>query len=238
MPHHTFVFKQFNIQQDKCAMKIGTDAVLLGAWIDAKAAKTILDIGTGTGIIAIMLAQKSSAHIDAIDVELGAYEQALENARFSKWNERISIHHRSLQDFSSAENKKYDLIVSNPPYFIHSSKAAGEERSHARHNDLLPFEELVNGVIRLLEKNGRFCVILPKQEAAILREICEKKGFHLSKLLRVHTKADKATEKRHVMQFEFTPHSFSESTIVIEKDGRHEYTDEYKELTKDYYISF
>ncbi|MFL5754350.1 MAG: tRNA1(Val) (adenine(37)-N6)-methyltransferase [Bacteroidia bacterium] len=238
MPHQTFVFKQFNIQQDKCAMKIGTDAVLIGAWVDAKEAGTILDVGTGTGIIAIMLAQKSKAQIDAVDVELSAYEQATENVRFCKWNEKIRVHHSSFQDFSTKSRNKYDLIVSNPPYFVHSSKAAGEERSHARHNDLLSFEELVNGVVKALKKDGRFCVILPKQEASMLRTIAEKHGLQLSKLLRVRTKADKETEKRHLMQFEFTPHSFSESTIVIEKDGRHEYTDEYKELTKDYYISF
>lgn len=238
MPHQTFVFKQFNIQQDKCAMKIGTDAVLIGAWVDAKGAKTILDIGTGTGVIALMLAQKSDAKIDAIEVELSAFEQASENARFSKWNEQIKVHHKAFQEFSNSVSHKYDLIVSNPPYFVHSSKAAGEERSHARHNDLLPFEELIKGVVKTLDKKGRFCVILPKQEAAMLRTIAEREGLHLSKLLRVRTKADKDTEKRHLMQFEFKPQSFSESTLVIEKDGRHEYTDEYKALTKDYYISF
>ena len=219
-------------------MKIGTDAVLIGAWVDTKEAKTILDIGTGTGVIAIMLAQKSKATIDAIDVELGAYEQATENVRFCKWNERINVHHITFQEFSKNRITKYDLIVSNPPYFVHSSKSAGEERTHARHNDILPFEDLIKGVVNILDKKGRFCVILPKQEASILRTIAERHGIHLSKLLRVYTKPDKTTEKRHVMQFEFSPASFSESAIVIEKDGRHEYTDEYKELTKDYYISF
>jgi tRNA1Val (adenine37-N6)-methyltransferase len=238
MSHSTFVFKQFNIQQDKCAMKIGTDAVLIGAWVETKDASSILDIGTGTGIIAIMLAQKSTAKIDAIDMELSAYEQAAENVRFCKWNEQINVHHATFQEYNSRINHKYDLIVSNPPYFVDSSKAHGEERTHARHNDHLPFEELVKGVSKVLQPKGRFCVILPKQEAAQLRAIAERHGLHLSKLLRVKTKADKEAEKRHVMQFEFNPQSFSESTLVIEKDGRHEYTDEYRQLTRDYYISF
>ncbi len=238
MAHQTFVFKQFNIQQDKCAMKVGTDAVLLGAWVKTNGAKSILDIGTGTGIIALMLAQKSSAQIDAIDIEVSAYEQATENVRFCIWNERINVYCTSLQDYVLKVKHSYDLIVSNPPYFSHSSKSAEEERTHARHNDLLPFEELISGVVKLLDKKGRFCVILPNKEASIFRNIAESKGLHLSNLTRVRTKANQDTEKRHLMQFEFESSSFSENTIVIEKDERHEYTDEYKELTKDYYINF
>lgn len=238
MPQETFVFKQFTINQDKCPMKVGTDAVLLGAWVMPGNAKQILDIGTGTGILAIMLAQKSTAHIDAIDIDVAAVEQAKENAEFCRWRERISISHATLQQYSKQVNHKYDLIVTNPPYFKDSSKSPEEGRTLARHNDYLPFDELVDGVIKLLDAKGKFFVILPNKEAGLLKELAEKKGLKLSKLLRVRTKHDKETEKRHIMQFEFSPTSFSESTIVIEKEGRHEYTDEYKELTKDYYIHF
>ncbi len=238
MAHQTFVFKQFNIQQDKCAMKVGTDAVLLGAWIKTNGAQHILDIGTGTGVIAIMLAQKSNATIDAIDIEINACTQARENVRFCKWNKRIQVHHISAQDYARTNPPKYDLIVSNPPYFIQSSKSAEEERTHARHNDLLPFQELIESVIALLSPKGRFCVILPNKEAGILRDMAENKGLQLSKLMRVRTKVNQDNEKRHLMQFEFQPASFSEESIVIEKDERHEYTEEYKELTRDYYINF
>jgi tRNA1Val (adenine37-N6)-methyltransferase len=238
MPQETFVFKQFTIHQDKCPMKVGTDAVLLGAWIRPGTAKRILDIGTGTGILAIMLAQKSTAAIDAIDIDVEAVEQARQNADFCKWRERVKVAHASLQQFSKAAGSKYDLIVSNPPYFIDSSKPPEEGRTLARHNDYLPFDELVEGVVKLLEPHGKFFVILPNKEAIIFKDLAEKKGLKLSRLLRVRTKHDKATEKRHIMQFEFHPASFSEDSIVIEKEGRHEYTDEYKELTKDYYIHF
>ncbi|HWY36687.1 MAG TPA: methyltransferase, partial [Nitrosopumilaceae archaeon] len=183
------------------------------------------------------LAQKSKAHIDAIDLEVRAYEQASENARFCKWSSHLTVHHISLQSYSKSGNKKYDLIVSNPPYFIQSSKSAGEERTHARHNDILPFEELVMGVIDLLEKTGRFCLILPIKEASLFRTLAESKGLYLSKLLRVRTKKDKESEKRHVMEFTFSNGVTNENTIVIEKDERHEYTEEFKELTKDYYIN-
>ena len=131
MSNQEFAFKQFNILQSKCAMKVGTDAVLLGSWVNCPNAKTILDIGTGTGIIALMLAQKIGGKIDAIDIDENAFTQAKENITNSKWHERIQIFHTSLQLFSEQSNRKYDLIVSNPPYFVDSSKALEESRTHS-----------------------------------------------------------------------------------------------------------
>jgi tRNA1Val (adenine37-N6)-methyltransferase len=238
MPNQHFAFKQFIIRQEKCAMKVGTDAVLLGAWVRPNGAKRILDIGTGTGIIALMIAQRSAGLIDGIDIDDLACLQAQENVALSPWKERVRILHHSLQEYSEETSTRYDLVVSNPPYFLDSSKANGLERTTARHADLLPYRELIDSVIRLLDKKGKFCVILPVKEAAILRELANEKGLQLSKLMRVRTKADQETEKRHIMQFEFAPSSFSEETIVIEKDERHEYTEEYKELTRDYYLGF
>ena len=238
MSQETFVLKQFSINQDKCPMKIGTDAVLLGSWVTPTNEKRILDVGTGTGILALMLAQKSTAHIDAIDIDITAVEQAKENVEFCKWRDRLVVTHATIQQYSKQVNYKYDLIVTNPPYFTDSSKPPEEGRTLARHNDYLPFNELIESVIKLLEPKGKFFLILPTKEAGIFKELAEKKGLKLSKLLRVRTRQDKETEKRHMMQFEFFPSSFSESTIIIEKDARHEYTDEYKELTKEYYINF
>ncbi len=238
MPNEHFAFKQFTIWQDKCAMKVGTDAVLLGAWVKPNGAKRILDIGTGTGVIALMLAQRSTALIDAIDIDITACEQAAENVKLSPWPERVRILHHSFQEFSEETTTRYDLVVSNPPYFLDSSKASGLERTTARHADLLPYHELVDSVIRVLDKKGKFCVILPVKEAAIFDRIAKERGLHLSKLMRVRTRTDKDTEKRQMMQFEFSPSSFSEDTIVIEMNARHEYTDEYKALTGDYYIGF
>ncbi|MGZ3884268.1 MAG: tRNA1(Val) (adenine(37)-N6)-methyltransferase [Bacteroidia bacterium] len=234
----TFAFKQFVIQQDKCAMKVGTDAVLLGAWVIPNGSLRILDIGTGTGIIALMLAQKSNAEIHAIDIEKSAYEQARINIEESVFKHRVSVSHQSLQEFSKSNSKKFDLIVTNPPYFVGSLKNSDSDRSHARHADVLPYVELVDGVKQLLNPKGKFCLILPKKEAEQFRELAENKGFHLSKLLRVRTRLDKDEEKRHLMQFEFSPSEFSESTLVIEKDERKSYTDEYKKLTSEYYIHF
>jgi tRNA1Val (adenine37-N6)-methyltransferase len=237
MSSQEFVFKQFTILQDKCAMKVGTDAVLLGSWVTTAGAKKILDIGTGTGIIALMLAQKSAANVDAIDIDNKAFEQASQNAENSKWKDRIHIYHTSLQQFSQEHKQEYDLIVSNPPYFIDSSKALEEARTNARHTDQLPFYDLLNGVLALLNPTGKFYVILPTKESQFFREMAEKQNLFLRKLTRVITRTDKP-EKRVLMKFKFAPGKLEEDSIVIEKDGRHIYTDEYIELTKDYYLGF
>lgn len=238
MSNSSFAFKQFVIQQDRCAMKVGTDAVLLGAWVQPSDSKTILDIGTGTGIISLMLAQKSKATITAIDIDKEAVEQASINFKASKFSEQLSAVNLSLQEFVRSTAEKFDLIVTNPPYFVGSLKSSDTNRSTARHTDLLPFNELIDGVKSLLNPKGKFCLILPKNEAIKFREMAEQKGFQLSKLLRVRTRLDKDEEKRQIMQFEYHPSEFSESTLVIEKDERMSYTEEYKNLTKDYYINF
>ncbi len=238
MSNTTFAFKQFVIQQDRCAMKVGTDAVLLGSWVNPQDSKRILDIGTGTGVITLMLAQKSSAKITAIDIDSLAIEQASINFKESKFAPQLTAVNISFQEFVKNETEKFDLIVTNPPYFVDSLKSSDTTRSNARHADLLPYHEIIAGVKKIMAEKGKFCLILPKNEAVQFRELAEEKGFHLSKLLRVRTRMDKDTEKRHIMQFEFHPTEFSESTLVIEKDSRMSYTDEYKNLTKDYYLNF
>lgn len=238
MSNSTFAFKQFVIRQDKCAMKVGTDAVLLGAWVIPNGSLNILDIGTGTGVIALMLAQKSKAKIHAIDIDQSAFEQAKINFEESIFKDNLSAEHTSLQEFSKASGKKYDLVVTNPPYFVDSLKNSDSNRSNARHADILPYIELIQGVKAVMSEKGKFCLILPKNEAIKFRELAEDRGLHLSKLLRVRTTLDKGEEKRQLMQFEIRPTEFSESSLVIEKDERHSYTDEYKNLTKDFYVHF
>jgi tRNA1Val (adenine37-N6)-methyltransferase len=239
MPNKSFAFKKFNIKQDKCAMKVGTDAVLLGAWVIPNGSKRILDIGTGTGVISLMLAQKSSAAITAIDIDLESTEQARHNVAESDYRNHVDVKHLSFQELARTTDSKFDLIVTNPPYFIDCFKN-GEDSSRktARHTDLLPFEDLINGVKKLLDEKGKFCLILPKNEAGIFRKMAELKGLYLSKLLRIRTRLEKDSEKRHLMQFEFKESEFSESTLVIEVDNKRTYTEEYKALTKDYYLHF
>jgi tRNA1Val (adenine37-N6)-methyltransferase len=197
-----------------------------------------LDIGSGTGVIALMLAQKTRAKIDAIDIDENAFIQAKQNVSNSEFSKQIIVIHSAFQDYLKIPTEKYNLIVTNPPYFEQSLKSSDEQRSQARHADVLPFEDLIDGVVKLLDEKGKFCLILPTLEAIKFRTLAEKKGLNLSKLLRVKSRIDKDLEKRHLMQFEFKPSEFSEETIAIEQNDRHVYTPEYKDLTKDYYLNF
>lgn len=238
MPNDSFEFKKFKIRQDKCAMKVGTDAVLLGAWVIPNGSTKILDIGTGTGIIALMLAQKSNAAIVAIDIDKDSTEQAKLNVAESSFASQIQVQHISFQELSSTSTQKFDLIVSNPPFFVDSLKSTNDGRTMARHNDLLSFEDLLRGVKKLLSEKGKFCLILPKNEAMLFRDLAKTKGLYLSKLMRIRTRPEKDSEKRHLMQFEFKETEFSESTLVIEADSHRNYTEEYKKFTQDYYMKF
>lgn len=239
MPNISFAFKKFNIRQDKCAMKVGTDAVLLGAWVIPNGSKRILDIGTGTGVISLMLAQKSTASITAIDIDKDSTDQAIVNVAESDFRDQVCVIHQSFQELTRITESKFDLIVTNPPYFIDCLKNQEDSsRKTARHNDFLSFEDLICGVKKLLDEKGKFCLILPTKEAGIFRAMAELKGLYLSKLLRIRTRSEKDSEKRHLMQFEFKESEFSESTLVIEEDSHRNYTQEYKELTKDYYLNF
>lgn len=234
----SFAFKQFVVKQHLSAMKVGTDAVLLGSWTPVEGAENVLDIGTGTGVIALMLAQRSDARIDAIDIDEASCLEAEENVRSSRWGHRIRILHTSFQEFSWEGDARYDLIVSNPPYFKDCSKASFFERTKARHTDLLSYEDLASGVSRLLRDCGRFCLILPQKESEIFRDLAISYKLFLTKLTRVRTTPEKATEKRLLMQFQKKPTCFQEDHLVIEQGGRHSYTEEYRRLTRDFYLAF
>lgn len=238
MKGNQFAFKQFTIRQDKCTMKVNTDAVLLGAWVMPDSALSILDIGTGTGVVALMLAQKSNANILAIDIDKDSIEQATENIIACPFKASIQTLHISFQEFAKLRQYKFDLIVSNPPFYPNSVKILNQPRSLARHAETLPFEELIDGVAELLNEDGRFCLILPKQEAEVFAKIAKQKNLYLVKLLRVRTKHDKETEKRHLMEFQFKESARDESTLIIERDHHFDYTEEYKALTRDYYLNF
>jgi len=235
MSSNSFVFKQFEIKQDKCAMKVGTDAVLLGAWADATQAKRVLDIGTGTGILALMIAQKSEAQICAIDIDIDSYQQAIENIHYSLWKDRIQIFHSSIQEFSKTINEQFDLIITNPPYFTDAYKAKEISRNNARHTDELPFEILIECVCKLLQPQGVFYIILPFAEAQIFKNMAKQNNLCLVESMRIKTKADKEP-KRLLMKYSFEQKIQEETEIVIENDDRHHYTKEYIELTKDYYL--
>lgn len=203
-----FRFKQFSVADDHSSMKVGTDAVLLGAYQGRQctllnegprtARPRILDIGTGCGVIALMLAQQcAEAHIDAIDVDLPSVQQAAENFRHSPWPERLHAHLSSLQAFQA---EPYDLIVSNPPYFTASLRNADPRRAQARHNDALPLDSLLQHAQRLLAHDGSLSLILPMAEAQRLEALAPAYGLHLSSALLVQNRLD-LPPKRRILTF-------------------------------------
>ncbi len=235
-----FRFKRFAINQDRTAMKVGTDGVLLGAWTALNGdEKRILDIGTGTGVIALMLAQRAdceSVKIDAVETDLNSAEQAGENISESPWASQITLHHIDIQSFEN--DKKYDLIVSNPPYFVGSLLSPDESRTTARHTTELSFSDLVESVVRLLKPSGRFSLILPVAESQLFD--VEALG-QLSLVRRCHVsgRAELPT-KRYMSEYILSGETVQPTyeRLVIELDERNKYTEEYQNLTRDFYLKF
>ena len=236
MSNPFFQFKQFTIRHDKCAMKVGTDGVLLGAWTGIESCNRILDIGTGTGLIAMMLAQRSKAVIDAIDIDAEACLQAQENAESSPFAERIKIRHSALSDFAQTDTGLYDLIVSNPPYFVDSLKCPDQKRNTARHTDTLTLEDLLQDSRKLLAPQGRIALIRPYDQKERLTDCIRTQHLFLSKETSV-IPVPGAEPKRLLAELTAEPPVFptfsSQLTIEI---ARHQYTDEYVSLTKDFYL--
>ncbi len=217
-------------------MKVGTDGVLLGAWADVGEAKSILDVGTGTGLIAIMLAQRSDAAIDAVEVDSMSALQAKENVSNSSWASRITVENKSFQEFSSECSFRYDLIVSNPPYFINSHKSPSEGRSLARHTDELPYDDLLKGINALLSSKGRFAGIFPYVEGNIFIAKAATYGLYCNKKVNVLGKR-KGTIKRLLLEFSCIKEPLTERSLAIRCD-QEGYAPEYKQLTKDFYLNF
>ena len=232
----TFTFKKFSVNQDRCAMKIGTDGVLLGAWTPLiNNPFNVLDIGAGTGILSLMLAQRSNAEqIDAIEIDEDAYEQCVENFEASPWGDKLFCFHAGLDEFVDEPEDEYDLIISNPPFYTDDYKSDNTSRDLARFEDALPFEELIEAAALLLSDNGIFSVIIPFKEEERFISLCKELDLFPLKITRV--KGTPTSEiKRSLLAFcrmEQTP-LIDELVIEI---SRHNYTPEYIELTKDFYL--
>ena len=232
----TFTFKKFSVNQDRCAMKIGTDGVLLGAWTPLiNNPFNVLDIGAGTGILSLMLAQRSNAEqIDAIEIDEDAYEQCVENFEASPWGDKLFCFHAGLDEFVDEPEDEYDLIISNPPFYTDDYKSDNTSRDLARFEDALPFEELIEAAALLLSDNGIFSVIIPYKEEERFVSLCKELDLFPLKITRV--KGTPTSEiKRSLLAFcrmEQTP-LIDELVIEI---SRHNYTPEYIELTKEFYL--
>lgn len=232
-----FTFKQFHIDHSRCAMKVGTDGTLLGAWARIPENGKVLDIGTGTGLIAIMVAQRSpSANITAIDIDAECVEQARINAEATAWGERIEVIHSPLQEY--VPEHQFDCIISNPPYFVASQLSPDAARTTARHTTTLSFRELAAGVKRLLSPNGHFSLILPPTEME--RMLSEVRGemFVVRECEVWSTPTSGVKRVMAELQADIPSAPTIHEKIIIEDGGRHSYSEEYRALTRDFYLKF
>jgi len=228
-----FHFKQFSVRHDRSGMKVGTDGVLLGAWANVADAKTILDIGTGTGVIALMLAQRTdSAKIHAIEIHEDAFRDALENFTVSKWKDRLILHSGAIQQFTSDE--KFDMLISNPPYFLNSYKPPSSKRETARHTETLSFDELLAASDILLTQAGKLSVILPFAEGQLFVSLASRKGFACTRKWSFKSRIHKPIER---LLLEFSRESWlpEEGEILLYDTGE-EWSAAYRKLTGDFYL--
>ncbi len=230
-----FQFKHFKIVQEKSAMKVNTDGVLLGAWTNIEAVKTVLDIGTGTGLIALMIAQRCDAHITGVEIEKNAAEEAFENVQNSKWGNRIFIENTSFQHFTVNAKNKFDLIVSNPPFFSNCLKNANPLLSVARHNHMLPFADIINGAVKLLNPTGKLALILPFDLAQDFVAKASVRGLYLNRLTEVLPFPDKLPN-RCLMEFGTEQKNFEIVIMSVFNNSKNEYSQEFKNLARDFYL--
>ena len=231
-----FEFKQFSIQQDQCAMKIGTDGILLGAWTSLdKNPESILDIGAGTGILSLQLAQRCQAEtLEAIEINEDAFEQCVVNFENSPWGDRLFCFHASAQEFAAEMEEEYDLIISNPPFYSDEYKSNNNKRNTARFTDTLPFRDLAIFAYQFLSEKGIFALILPRKEEENFIALALEVGLFPKRICRV--KGNPTSEvKRSLMEFTFEKSEIIQEELTVEI-SRHVYTEAYKNLVKDFYL--
>ncbi|MAT54168.1 MAG: hypothetical protein CMN32_06770 [Saprospirales bacterium] len=231
-----FRFKQFSVAQDKCPMKVGTDGVLLAAWADVTGAGRILDIGTGSGVMALILAQRAEkAEVHGVEIDPDAASQAAENMAASPWPERLRTFATSIQDFAKENRQQYDLIVSNPPFFSGGTFSDNNDRMAVRHTIKLPHGDLLSAVRKLLVPTGRFAVILPHIEGLRFRELANSYHLFCTRLTEVHTRPGKPVE-RLLLQFECNVNPLQKDSLCIHAGAGPDYSEDYIALTREFYL--
>lgn len=236
MANSFFAFKQFIVHQQHCAMKVGTDGVLLGAWANCANATDILDVGTGSGLISLMLAQRfQNVVIRAVELEKSAALQAASNVAASKWSDRITVFHSDFLTFNTTFSKKYDVIISNLPFFNNSLKNNNSKKAMARHSDDLPYEKFIAHASKMLNRNGKIMIILPIAEAQLFERLALNYNLFCCKKTEVVPVIGKQPN-RYLMEFSENKSIFELTQITIEKEIRHSYTNEFIELMKDFYL--
>ena len=229
-----FHFKHFSLYHHRSTMKVGTDAVLLGRWVEVKPTDVVLDIGTGCGILPLMLAQKGISQMDAVDLDAVSIEEATVNFKASQWRDQLQAYYSDIAVFRT--DKKYDLVVSNPPFFIHSFKCDVDRKNRARHTDVtLSFDVLCEAVCRLMNIQGRFAVVLPVTESMDFLKVAESCGLYLCKRMTIIPIEGKEPNRVNLeLRFEKVEMVKEETFVIRSMDNR--FTQQYNEFLKDYYL--
>lgn len=230
-----FEFKQFRIEQNNAAMRVGTDGVLLGTWTNTANVNSVLDIGTGTGLVALMMAQRTVAKIHAIDIDESAITDARYNFEHSKWNSRLTVEQISAQNYALRTAQKFDCIVCNPPFFNNSPKSQEKSRMIARHTDTLLFSDLIKSAAQLLTPNGTFNVVIPSDQETAFRNYANEERLFATRITHIKPNPVKPI-KRVLIEFQTEGELIDENELILETETHHIYTPEAIKLFKDFYL--
>ncbi len=233
-----FHFKQFSLYHHKSSMKVGTDAILLGVWADVNSSETVLDIGSGCGIISLLIACRSNAIVDAVEIDFASFEESTENFKNSDFSDRLSVAQTNFIDYVKTCKREYDLIISNPPFFSNNNfKPKDSQRKDARHTDALSFEKLCDGVSKILKAEGKFCVVIPRNERIKFLEVASLFNLHLQKQLSIHPKRNQAANRFNLQLGFDTPSEVQKENIYIRENDL-TFTLQFVSLLKKYYIGW
>lgn len=241
MPNSFFQFKKFKIEQDKSALKVCTDACLFGACIAKRGTtdhhpQTILDIGTGTGLLSLMIAQENEmASIEAVEIDKDSAQQAKENFEASPWKERFIIHNKSIQEFVSCSTQRFDLIISNPPFFENDLKSENDQKNLSKHDQSLKLDELVDCIDKLLKPEGSYWVLLPYHRTSYFMELVNGKGLFPGEVMLIRQTTQHGYFRSIITGQRTFTRNIRETSISIKGDDN-EYTNEFAELLRGYYL--
>lgn len=235
MDQRPFFFKKFALFHHRSTMKIGTDAILLARWVEVNENDAVLDIGTGCGLIPLMLAQKGVKRADAVEIDRDSYEEAVQNFSNSAWKSRLFAVNDDVKHYSEICTKKYDLIVSNPPFFFGDNIPEKAKKGLARHTNTLSYNDLLIAVKKLLKPDGRFALVLPARESVTFLKDAENQGFYLKKEMKIVPVEGKEPNRIN-MQLVVNQTDKTETEIFVLRNADHSFTKDYKEFLKDYYL--
>lgn len=232
-----FFFKKFGMFHHRSTMRVGTDAVLFAQWVDVMSSDNALDIGTGSGIIPLILAQKGVGSVDAVELDSDSYEEANLNFNISVYSEKLSVVQNDVRDYAANNEKKYDLIVSNPPFYASDVKPIKEKKVMARHVSTLSFRDLIVAAKKMMKEDARFALVLPYYESRLFIKEAESLGFYLQKEFLISPIEGKEPNRVN-MQFVLNEVESVETVLFTIRNKDYSYTEEYKEFLKEFYLDF